>query len=128
MPHFVDSSSKGFTAAVAIAMGQIVKMSAANTVTPATAATDKVIGVALEACAAGRTVNIKLSNGSGTLPVLLGGTVALGDKLVSNGSGAGITGTQAGAGVVPTSNVVAIAVEAGVSGQIIEAMAADMIY
>lgn len=123
MPHFVDSSSKGFSTAADLAMGVAVKPGAtAGAVVVSTAATDKTIGFVTEAAKAGRTVNVKLLDGNGTVPVVLGGTVAIGDTLVVTAAGAVITGTQAGAGAQPVNRAVGIALEAGTIGQVIEAV------
>lgn len=128
MPHFVDSSSKGFNALAALNMGTIVKLNASGQVVVTTSAADIAIGTLTESVTAGRTANVKLRNGSGTLPVLLGGTVAVGALLVSNGAGAAVAATQATAGTQPTSQVIGIAVEAGVAGSIIEAIGTDFVY
>lgn len=122
MSHFVDSNSKGFLASTALAMGTIVKLNAGGAVLATAAATDVSIGVTVEAATAGRTVNVKMRNGGGTSPVVLGGTVAVGDALTSNASGAAITTVTTG------NQVVGYAIEAGTVGQVIEFWPATLKY
>ncbi len=128
MAHFVEGSAKGFVSTVALTMGTAVKLSAYNTVIPSTAATDASIGYVLEDAAIGRTASVKLLNGTGTAPAICGGTVTLGAFLVSNATGQVVVATQAGAGVQPTGNVIGVALEAGVAGQVIEVMPVSFKY
>lgn len=114
MAHFVDGGSKGFLAAVDLTANQIVKLNAQGAVVAAAAATDVIIGVASEATKTGRTANIRLRSASGTLNVVAGGTIAIGDAVTSNASGAAITTAVAG------NQIVGYAIEAGVTGQVIE--------
>lgn len=115
MSQHNESGNKGYVATAALADGIAVKI-ASGQVVVATAATDKIIGVTLGAIAAGETGTIRLRSGAGTAKVKLGGTVAVGDAVTSNGAGALITTVIAG------NQVVGQALEAGVSGDIIEVM------
>lgn len=113
------SGSKGFVATAALGRGILVKLASGNVVASA-AATDATIGVTENSCEAGETVSVRLVNAQGTMQVKLGGTVAVGNLLVTNASGLAIAGTQAIAGAQPTSRVVGLALEAGVANDIIE--------
>lgn len=82
-----------------------------NEVTGASAATDRICGVYTEVGAKnGELVDVVHDGRPG---VKLGGTVAVGDKLTSNGSGQAIATTTAG------NRVLGVADQAGVSGDII---------
>lgn len=116
-----EGSAKGYVATAALAEGLAVKISAGNVVV-ATAATDAIIGITQGKYAAGETASIKLRSGSGTVKVKLGGTVTVGAKLTSNGTGALIATTTA------ANEVIGVALEAGVSGDFIEAMPANFLY
>lgn len=107
---------KGFAIATAQTEGKIVKVSAAGTVVLAAAATDKIVGVLNADVSAGDTASVALRTSSGTYKVRLGGTVALNDYVTSNGSGLGIATTTSG------NEIVGQALEAGVSGDLIEVM------
>jgi hypothetical protein len=121
MSQFVDGSNKGYVATSALADGVAVKLSSGNIVV-ATAATDKIIGITVGKVAAGETGTVRLRSATGTVKVKLGGTVAVGDRLTANGTGVLITTTTA------ANEVVAVAVEAGVSGDFIEAMPSLALY
>lgn len=121
MSQYNESGNKGYVATAALADGLAVKI-ASNAVVVATAATDKIIGVTVGAIAAGETGTIRLRSAQGTMKVKLGGTVAVGDRITSNGAGALITTTTA------ANEVVGVALEAGVSGDFIEAMPSLNLY
>lgn len=116
-----EGNSKGYVATAAINEGLAVKIASGQAVV-ATAATDAIIGITQGKYAAGETASIKLRSGAGTVKVKIGGTVAVGAKLTSNASGALITTTTTG------NEIVAIALEAGASGDFIEAMPANDRY
>lgn len=116
MSQFNAGSEKGYVAAVDIPNGTAVKFGANGTVTPATAATDAIIGVTNGKAYADKIANVRLRSAEGTVKVLLGGTVNAGDRVTSNGSGQAITTTTAG------NEVVGIAVEGGVAGDLVEVM------
>lgn len=113
--------SKGYKATAALGEGIAVKISSGEVVV-ATAATDKIIGVTMSACAAGETVSVRLRSSTGTMKVKAGGTIAIGDRLTSNGSGQLIATTTA------ANEVVGVAIEAGASGDFVEAMPALTLY
>lgn len=73
-----------FTAAAAIAKGELVKLSSGK-VTPTTAATDLAIGVALDGAATGDIVPVAiLGNYTGTVQIKAGGAIAAGDQIAAN--------------------------------------------
>lgn len=121
MSQFNEGNSKGWIATAALGDGVIVKL-ASGQVVVATAATDKIIGVTVGSVAAGGTANIKLRSGAGTIKVKAGGTVAVGDRLTTNGSGLAIATTTAG------NEIIGQALEAGVSGDFIEALTVNDRY
>ncbi len=116
MAHYVEGSNKGFKAGADLSTNQynIVKLNSSGNVILATAATDKIIGVLNDKPRANGTGDVRLRSAAGTLNVKLGGTVALGDAVTTNASSVGITTTTAG------DQILGYALEAGVSGQIIE--------
>lgn len=115
MSQFNAGPEKGYEANVDIATGLAVKLSSGKVV-PAAAATDAIIGVTNGGVKAGQIANVRVRSAAGTAKVKLGGTVAVGDKVTSNASGALIATTTTG------NEVVGQALEAGVSGDIIEVM------
>lgn len=115
MSQFVDGGNKGYVATAALADGVIVKISSGQVVI-ATAATDKFIGVTVGAIAAGETGTIRLRSAAGTMKVKAGGTIAVGDKLTSNGSGVAIATVTSG------NEILGMALEAGASGDFVEVM------
>jgi hypothetical protein len=115
MSQYNASGHKGWKATAAIARGLAVKI-ASGEVVVATAATDKIVGVTTRAVTAGDVADVRLRSAQGTSVVKLAGTVAVGDAVTSNGAGALITTTTAG------NQVVGIALEAGVTGDLIEVM------
>ena len=76
----------------------IVKVTAADTVGLASAATDKAIGVIENkpAAATGANVTVALRSGGGTFKVILGDTASAGAYLTSNGDGKAIATTTSG--------------------------------
>lgn len=82
----------------------------------ASAASDNFMGVLNmdSDVVAGETVSVCGRNAEGTFKVVLGGTVAIGDDLTSDSTGAAITTTTGG------DQVIGVAQEAGVAGQVIE--------
>jgi hypothetical protein len=90
-----------------------------RTVVLATGATDDVFGVLNNTPSKGDVANVCARNGEGTFKVVLGGTVALGDRLTSDANGAAVTATATGT-YPSTAQVFGVAQEAGVAGQVIE--------
>jgi hypothetical protein len=85
--------TKNYDAGAAVPIYSLVKFGANDyTVIPATAVSDRIIGVAdiLGAEAAGERLDV---NRAGIVPVVYGGTVTRGDKLTSNATGQAITST-----------------------------------
>lgn len=101
---------KNFTAAAAIAAFRIVKLSAVDTVVPAAAATDGLIGVNADvAPALGERCDVALQ---GIAFVEAGAAVALGAMVTSDAVGRGVTAAPvAGANV----RVIGIALEPAVA-------------
>ena len=121
MSQYVTSGEKGYVATAALGDGIAVKLSSGQVVV-ATAATDKIIGVTVGAIAAAETGTVRLRSAQGTIKVKAGGTIAVGDKLTSNGSGQSIATTTA------ANEVIGMALEAGASGDFIEMMPANTLY
>ena len=92
MPTFSENGKNSYTAAVAVAKGQILKFSGSNdaaglpTVTPTTAANDAAIAVALTDANAGEKVAVKILGSGGTTVVKAGGAVAVGAQVAANGT------------------------------------------
>lgn len=105
--------TKGYTATTAVGKRVLVKFGAADgAVVPAAAATDLIIGVSTEIdTAIGERCDVLLVGNIGE--VIAGGTIARGDMLTSNASGAAITTVTAG------NRYVGIAEVSGVAGDII---------
>jgi hypothetical protein len=83
-----------FTAGADITKGQLVKVSGAMTVSPATGATDAVIGVAVTSAKEGGKVTVAM--GCPVVYVTAGGAVTVGDVVCSNKEGKAVTTTTAG--------------------------------
>lgn len=109
--------SKSFDAGAAISPYRIVKPGAADSaVLQGAAATDALVGVCMEVGpASGERVDIIVS---GVAEVQLGGTVARGDWITSNGTGQGIATTTA------ANQVIGRALASGVANDIIPVLIA----
>jgi hypothetical protein len=83
-----------FTAGAAITKGQLVKVSGAMTVSPAAAATDAVIGVAVTNASSGSKVSVIV--GCPIVYVTAGGAVSAGAAVGSDSSARAITVNTAG--------------------------------
>lgn len=104
----------------AITEGQILKPGAsAGDVAPATAATDKVIGVASHSAADNASVRVQYM---GRAKLIAGGTIAAGDLLVAGAAGVAVVAAPA-AGV--NNRIIGIAYEAAVAGDLFSAMLAQ---
>jgi hypothetical protein len=103
---------KTFYAGATVAANRIVKPGADNTkVVVGAAATDKLIGVSDSiGGATGDTIDVILD---GIALVKAGGTVAMGDLITSDGTGQAIATTTA------SNRVIGVAMEDGVSGDLI---------
>lgn len=122
MSQFVEGSNKGYVALLALGDGVAVKLNGSGQIIVATAATDKIIGVTVGKVAALETGTVRLRSATGTTRVKAGGTIAVGDRLTSNGSGQAIATTTA------ANEVIGMAVEAGVSGDFVEMIPANTLY
>lgn len=127
MSQYNVSGHKGYKATAALAKGVLVKLSSGEVVV-ATAATDKVIGVTTAAVGAGEMADIRLVSAQGTSKFTAGGNIAVGDLLTGAAAGKVVLATQAAAGAQPTSVIVGRALEAGVSGDLIEAENLSFLY
>lgn len=114
---------KSFVATAAISAKHLVKFTAnAGEVAPATAATDKLAGVAdLGATVSGEMVDVAIG---GMDEVVAGGNIAAGDKLTSDANGKAVVATFA-AGV--TTHVVGVALAPGVDGDLISYLVAPSV-
>lgn len=103
---------KAYKAGAAILPYQIVKLDSDGQAVPASAATDKAIGVsgAVESEAGSHADIHRL----GIVPVMLGGTVAIGTELTANASGYAVAAATAG------NESIGRAEQAGGAGEIIE--------
>ena len=117
MSVFQEGRHLSFNAGADLSSSQycIVKLSSGNVVLAA-AGTDFALGVLANAPKQNDIADVVGRNSHGTFKVLLGGTVAAGDTLSSDSSGHAVTDTTAG------HETLGIALEAGVSGQIIQYM------
>ena len=104
---------KEFLADGAVTDGRIVKPgAAAGDAAHATAATDKILGVASHDAADNATVRIMVS---GIAKVKAGGTIAAGDLITAGAAGVAVTAAP-GAGV--NNRILGQAIEAAVSGDL----------
>ena len=94
----------------------IVKVSAANTVALASAATDFLVGTIQNKPVSSGSVEVAMRHGGGTAKVILGGTVSIGDNLTADSAGKAVATTSAG------NEVLGRALYAGDAGDIIEYM------
>lgn len=99
-----------------------VKLNSSGQVVAATAATDVIIGVLDNTPNTGELASVWVRSSHGTFKIVLGGTVAVGDAVTANASSLGITTTTAG------NQIIGYAVQAGVSGDIIEVMPTSAKY
>jgi predicted RecA/RadA family phage recombinase len=83
-----------FTAGADITKGQLVKITGAMTVSPATGATDAVIGVAVTSAKAGGKVTVAM--GCPVVYVTAGGAVAVGSVVCSDAQGRTVATTTSG--------------------------------
>lgn len=88
----------------------------------ASSATDDLFGVLNNQPKTGETADVCGRNANGTFKVILGGTVTILDRLTSDANGKAITTTTTG------NQVIGIAQESGVAGQVIEYMPVNYKY
>ena len=102
----------------------IMKLNGSGAIIPATASTDKLIGVLqdnmpLPAAATPTEIeyaNVALTSYPGTLKVIAGGTIAIGDQLTTNSSSQAIATTTSG------DRTIGQALHAAVAGDLVEFM------
>lgn len=117
MSQMNEGPTRGFVSTNDLSAKQyfIVKRgSAANDVILADAATDALVGILMNKPTAAQNATVRLLNAQGTCKVKLGGTVAVGAWLTTDSAGKAISTTTDG------DEIVGKALEAGVSGDIIE--------
>lgn len=110
-----NATHKSFVVSAAVTAKRIVAFTAnAGEVAPATAATDKLAGVAdLGATAAGQIVDVPIT---GESEVTAGGNIAAGDKLTTDGFGRAVAATF---GVGVAKHVIGVALAPGVAGDLV---------
>lgn len=114
MSTYSENGKNSYTAAAAVAKGNILKFTTADaqglpSVTPTTAATDAAIAIALADANQGEKVAVKILGTGGTSLVKAGGTVAAGATL-------GATGAAAAAG----NKAIGVALAGASSGDLVE--------
>lgn len=114
MPTYSENGKNSYTAAAAVAKGDILKFTTADaqglpSVTPTTAATDTPVAIALTDANQGEKVAVKILGSGGTTLVKAGGALSAGDTL-----GAG--GAKAAAG----NTAIGVALNAAASGDLVE--------
>jgi hypothetical protein len=122
MGHYIpEGGFKSFVSAYDFTQGrtvtapvfQAVKLNSSGQIVPATAATDKSIGILYDLPQVGQNGNVRL-RASGTSNIQCGGTVNAGDKVTIDSTGRAITTTTAG------DELQGLAIESGVINQVIE--------
>lgn len=118
MASYLEPKVLTFKATAAIGQYSVVKGGADNehVSVSAAGATDKSVGIAMSAATvADQFTEVAVMGGGAKLK--LAGTVAFGDKVTSNASGLGVVAAS-------NDHVVGVAMEAGVSGDIIQIVVA----
>ena len=101
----------------------IMKVSASNVVTLASAATDALVGILMNEPESGANADVKMRSAAGTGRVIAGGTVAVGALVTTDSAGKAIATTTDG------DEVLGRAMEAAVSGDIFEiSMSTERVY
>lgn len=116
--------NKTYKAAADLSSSQyhIVKQTSAGVVNLASAATDVITGVLQNKPKSGENAEVCMRNGGGTGKVKLGGNVAIGSFLTADASGHAVATTTGG------NEVFGRAIEAGVSGDVIEYEPCNYLY
>ena len=114
MPTYSENGKNSYTAAAAVAKGDILKFTTADaqglpSVTPTTASTDVPVAIALTDANAGEKVAVKVLGTGGTTLAKAGGSIAAGATL-------GATGATAAAG----DTAIGVALNAAASGDLVE--------
>lgn len=106
----------------------LVKQTSDTQVNVATAATDKVVGVLQNKPKSGETASIANVSAGSTFKVKLGGTVTRGARLTANASSVAVAATQTASGTAPAVYSFGEALQAGVTGDIIEVRGGPIWY
>ena len=101
MPTYSKNGKNSYTAAAAVAKGDILKFTTADaqglpSVTPTTAATDVPVAIALTDANQGEKVAVKILGTGGTTLVKAGGAIAAGATLGATGATAAAGNTAIG--------------------------------
>lgn len=105
-----------------------VKLNSSGQVVPATANTDKVIGILMNCPDANGTADVLAINQSGSGKITAGGSISVNDYITINSSGQAVTATQTAGGTAPAVHVIGQAVEAGSTGKVIAFISKDFLY
>ncbi|TDH57542.1 DUF2190 family protein [Mycobacterium eburneum] len=111
VPLFLPGSQVSFTAGAAITQGQLVYISADNTVSPTTAATEAWIGVAAQTVPSGAQVDVYTE---GVHLLAASGAIAAGAAVVAGAAGAVATIGS----VTDYAEVVGVAISAAANSQV----------
>lgn len=113
---FVPSRERAWQAGADETLSQylIVKLNSSGQYILSAAATDKHIGIAMEAPGSLDYGGVTMFQGPGTLHVYAGGTIAIGDFLTANSSGQAVATTTGG------DQVIGQAIKAAVTGDLVE--------
>ena len=116
MSQSVYGPIKSFKTATDLSAKQyfIVKLSAAQTVALASAATDILIGVLRNEPESGQAAEVHMINGGASAKVKAGGTISAGDMITSDSAGKAVATTTTG------NYVLGMALEAAVDGDVFE--------
>ena len=101
MPTYSENGKNSYTAATAVAKGDILKFTTADaqglpSVTPTTAATDAAVAIALTDANQGEKVAVKILGTGGTTLVKAGGAIAAGATIGATGATAAAGNTAIG--------------------------------
>ena len=124
-PSGTDFTSSGTTFNAPYLVG---KLNASKQWITVTATTDPAVGVLYNCPDANGTADVLSINQQGTGKITAGGTIALNALITFNSSGQAVAATQTTAGSQPTVLVIGRALEAGVSGQVIEYQSLNFLY
>jgi hypothetical protein len=111
--HINESGYKSYVANVNIPAGTAVKLSGGKVVASA-AATDLTIGTIHADAKANQAIDVRLRSAQGTLNIVAGGAIAVGDAVTANASGLGVATTTTG------NHIIGYALEAVSSGAWVE--------
>ena len=109
MPTYSENGKNSYTAAAAVAKGDILKFTTADaqglpSVTPTTAATDVPVAIALTDANQGEKVAVKILGTGGTTLVKAGGSISAGNTLGATGAAAAAGNTAIGVALAGASS------------------------